>query len=262
MKKWMLITLIVILALVFAGSLAYLLIYFHASNENTTLYNDLSQIVEEVRQDPTLEPDATVLITQPDSEEEVGILSEYAPIYEKNPDLVGWIEIDGTAIDYPVLQRKSEPNYYLKRNFEGASSDHGAIYVSESCDVSAPSDNIVIYGHNMKDGSMFAGLHSYKDKTFYESHPFVQFDTLNKRQTYQIVSVFLISSTQDNPFKYHLFVDAADEQAFQDFIAGCRKNQLYSTGVEAQYGDKLITLSTCEYSNLNGRLVVVAKLVE
>lgn len=261
MKKWILILLIIVLALAFLLSLGYLIVYHNRSNNNANLYEDLAQQVEEVRQTQSADQNETITVTQPETGQEVLILPEYAPIYEKNNDTVGWIRIDGTNLDYPVVQRKDEKDYYLKRNFEGQASDYGAIYVQETCDL-LTSDNVVIYGHNMKDGSMFAALHGYKDKDFFEAHPIIQFDTLTQRRTYQIVSVFLISSVADHPFKYHQFIRAADKLEFDTFMLNCRTYQLYDTGVDAQYGDKLITLSTCEYSNLNGRLVVVAKLVE
>lgn len=274
MRKKILIALTVVFAIIFLVSLFYLISYFKGSNENKALYESLSQIVEEDRQTIPLEPaeittgpngetmPSHIQVTDSETGETVSVLPEYARIYEMNNDLVGWISIDGTAIDYPVLQTPDQKDYYLKRDFEGKSSDYGAIYVQENCDVFAPSDNVVIYGHRMNDGSMFADLHEYKDKSFYTEHPYIQFDTLQERHTYQIMSVFLISSVADNPFQYHLFVDAQSQLEFDEFILNCNTYELYDTGVTAQYGDELITLSTCEYSNLNGRLVVVAKRID
>lgn len=261
MKRKLLIAAIVVLALVFLVSLGYLIAYKTKSDDNADLYEDLSQMVEDVRQTQGTDENETVTVTAPETGEELTIFAEYAALYEKNPDMVGWISIEGTKLNYPVVQRKEEKDYYLKRNFEGQASDYGAIYVQETCDI-IQSDNVVIYGHNMKDGSMFAPLHGYKDKAFFEEHPTIRFDTLTQQRTYQVLSVFLISAVEDHPFKYHHFITAANKLEFDTFMLNCRTYQLYDTAVEAQYGDKLITLSTCEYSNLNGRLVVVAKLVE
>ncbi len=273
MKRWILITLTVIFSIIFLGSLGWIIHYFTDSGENTVLYEDLSQIVEQVRQTIPTEParesdeqtvetvDPYIHVTDPETGDSIPVLPEYAQIYEMNNDLVGWISIEDTAINYPVLQTPDTPNYYLKRNFEKKPSSYGAIYASEACDVFAPSDNVVLYGHRMNDGSMFAGLLKYKDKAYLEEHPMIRFDTLRERHTYQIISVFKIPSISSSKFNYHEFTEFESESRFDTFLSLCRDYQLYDTGVTAEYGDQLITLSTCERSQRNGRIVVVAKRI-
>ena len=174
--------------------------------------------------------------------------------------MVGWISIDGTKLNYPVMQTPNEPNFYLKHNFEKEYSDLGTPYVQEDCDI-AQSDNLVIYGHHIKGGKMFGVLESYKDKGFYEEHKTIQFDTLTQHGEYEIIAVFKTVAYSSNGFRYYDFVDAEDEEAFNAYVEKCKELALYDTGVTAEYGDRLITLSTCEYSAQNGRLVVVAKKV-
>ena len=132
-----------------------------------------------------------------------------------------------------------------------------------NCDMELPSDNIIIYGHHMNDGSMFAGLMKFKDKSFWEKHKTVSFDTLTDRQTYEVIAVFKTVVYTDSPdsFKYYQFVNADTAEDFTAYVEKCKKLSLYETGITAEYGDKLLTLSTCEYSRTNGRLVVVAKLI-
>ena len=161
---------------------------------------------------------------------------KYAVVYEQNSDFVGWISIERTNIDYPVMQTIDNPNYYLKHSFEKQYSDYGVPYVQENCDLGL-SDNCVIYGHHMNNGSMFADLCKYTDEDFYREHKTIRFDTLSGFGEYEIMAVF------------------------KTYIAKCKELALYDTGVSAEYGDKLITLSTCEYSCQNGRMVVVAKQV-
>ena len=168
----------------------------------------------------------------------------------------GWIRIDGTDIDYPVVQRVDEPNYYLKHDFAGRYTDFGCPFAQENCDVQAPSDNVILYGHNMKDGSMFSDLVRYQSRSFWETHRTIHFDTLTRRDEYEVLAVCRIAA---DAFAFHRFVDAADAMDFADYVAACKERALYDTGVNAQYGDKLLTLSTCEYSQENGRLLVVAK---
>ena len=121
----------------------------------------------------------------------------------------------------------------------------------------------LIYGHHMNDGSMFAGLMKFKDKSFWEKHKTVSFDTLTDRQTYEVIAVFKTVVYTDSPdsFKYYQFVNADTAEDFTAYVEKCKKLSLYETGITAEYGDKLLTLSTCEYSRTNGRLVVVAKLI-
>ncbi len=264
MKRWLLYTLIGIFSILFCVSGYFLLSYQQESTENEQLYEDLSQIVEQVRQtipeetEPetdTAEPDAPTEPTEP------VILPEYAPIYALNNHLVGWIQIEGTEINYPVLQTPAQPNFYINHNFEGKNSKYGAIYAQETCDVFTPSDNVVLYGHRMNDGSMFADLLKYKDKSFYEEHKYIHFDTLYERQTYEIFAVFQIKSVENNTFQYHQFVDFEYESQFNTFMSRVDVLEKYDTGTTAWFGDELLTLSTCEKSYSNGRFVVMAKKI-
>jgi len=185
---------------------------------------------------------------------------KYRAVYEQNSDFVGWITIDGTNINYPVMQTIDNPNYYLKRGFDKEYSNYGVPYVQENCALGI-SDNIVVYGHHMNNGSMFADLCKYESEDFYREHTTIHFDTLSSLNAYEIVAVFKTVAYSEDGFKYYHFVDAENEDDFNTFISQCKALALYDTGVEAKYGDKLLTLSTCEYSRTNGRMVVLAKLV-
>lgn len=183
---------------------------------------------------------------------------KYAAIYEQNHDFVGWISIEGTNINYPVMQTVDRPNYYLNRDFDRNYSQYGVPYVQEDCDL-AVSDNLVIYGHHMKNGSMFADLCRYEDENFYKANSIIRFDTLTDFGEYEIIAVFKTVAYSTEGFKYYNFVNAENEEAFDAYVAECKDLSLYEIDVNAEYGDKLITLSTCEYSRTNGRMVVVAK---
>ena len=115
-----------------------------------------------------------------------------------------------------------------------------------------------MFGHNMKDGSMFATLNNYVNQYFWEDNQIILFDNLYEYHTYKIFAVFKTSASLGEGFGYHKFVDAANEQEFNDFVSTCKKLSFYDTGITPVYGDKLICLSTCEYTLENGRLVVAA----
>lgn len=280
LKKSVYRILLTIFIAVFVISGYFLLVYFLESQEQQGQFEDLTNLVKYSQQQmPTDSPEAETQgadgeegpvpaetspqmteVEDPDTGETISVLWDYANLYNLNSDVVGWMQIEGTKINYPVMQKPESVDYYLYRNFYKEDSTHGCLYVRETCDVEAPSDNVTIYGHKMKDGSMFAALHEYIEKAFWEKHRFIRFDTLKQYNTYEIISVFRTTASEDG-FAYHEFVDASDEAEFNDYVATCKQLSLYDTGVTAEYGDKLITLSTCEYSQADGRLVVVAKQI-
>lgn len=184
-------------------------------------------------------------------------------LYERNPHTVGWLYID-EYIDWPVMQTPNTTdwiNYYLYRDFDGNDDIRGSLYVRESCNVFAPSDNVVIYGHNMKDMSMFGTLKRYYNQSFYEKHKYIQFDTLYETHTYEIFAVFRTSGTTGVGYPYHMFNNAHNQAEFDEFVATCKSLSFYDTGITPVYGEKLLTLSTCDFRINNGRLVVVARRV-
>lgn len=270
MKKWQFNTLIVIFAGIFLFSGIMLIRYWADSRQQGAEYDELAALVEQARpevqpddpQDPTdpVVQDPWITINDPETGAPVQILPEYAQLYTMNNHLVGWIQIPGTKLNYPVVQTPDNPDYYLKRNFQRKRNSHGCIYAKEECDL-ALSDNVTLYGHYMNDGSMFAPLGKYKKQSYWAEHPQILFDTLTQRQTYEIFAVFTTTASEGKGFRYHTFIKADTQQEFDDFVAQCKKLSRYDTGITPQYGDRLITLSTCEYSQTNGRLVVVARLI-
>ena len=222
--------------------------------QSAEAFDNIAALVQE-ETPPADEPQET----EPPQPEQTAF-EKYAAVYEQNSDFVGWISIDGTNIDYPVMQTIDNPNYYLKHSFEKQYSDYGVPYVQENCDLEF-SDNCVIYGHHMNNGSMFADLCKYADEDFYREHKTIRFDTLSGFGEYEVISAFKTVAYSEQGFKYYHFVNADSAEDFDAFNAKCKELAFYDTGVTAEYGDKLITLSTCEYSRQNGRMVVVAKKV-
>lgn len=209
--------------------------------------------------------------TEPEGIQEDKILGKYLPYYQQNQDMVGWIRLPGTKIDYPVLQTELDnPNDYIDKNFDRQPDVAGAIYIREECDVFRPSDNVVIYGHNMKNETMFGSLYRYRSQSHWEKNQFVYFDNLYEEHTYQIFAVFAISADIGN-YPYHRmneFSSAEEYDAFVGIVTNAPDadpavtqtiTYYYNTGITPQYGDQLITLSTCTKTvGANGRLVLVA----
>ena len=198
---------------------------------------------------------------QPEAEEENGILPEYAELYEKNDDLVGWIRIPGTKINYPVMQTKEDMEYYLHRDFNGNEDVNGLPFLDARCDVNKPTTNLLIYGHSMNSGAMFAGLADYKDYNFYQEHKTIYFDTMQERGEYEIVAVFQsrVAYVDEVAFRYYNFIQADTQEEFDSFMSAVEQLSYYDTGNEAVFGDRLLTLSTCDKEITDGRLVVLAR---
>ena len=263
-KNTMMIILAAVFAAIFLVSAFVLWQDYKDQKESAEAFDDIASLVV-IETEPMEEPEETtgetVIETEPtDTITELTAFEKYVAVYEQNSDFVGWLSIEGTNINYPVMQTIDEPNFYLKRAFDKSYSDYGVPYVQENCDL-ATSDNLVIYGHNMSNGSMFADLCKYESEEFYKEHPVIHFDTLAGYGEYEIVTVFKTVAYSKDGFKYYHFVNVADEDDFNTFMDRCKGLALYDTSVYAEYGDKLITLSTCEYSRANGRMVVVAKLI-
>lgn len=191
------------------------------------------------------------------------ILEQYQTLYNENHDFIGWLSIPDTNIDYPVLQC-SDNEYYLHHNFYREEDKYGCLYVKDIADVNTPATNFIIYGHNMKDGSMFGNLDRYQEQTFYQEHPFIQFNTLYEERTYQVLAVFLsqVYREDEDVFKYYQFYQADTETEFLDFYENIMASSLITSEVTATFGDTFLTLSTCAYHVEDGRFVVVAKRIK
>ena len=170
-------------------------------------------------------------MTRPRSRKNSRPFEKYADVYAQNSDLVGWISIPGTRIDYPVMQTKDNPNFYLKHAFDKSYSSYGVPYMQENCDVGI-SDNLVLYGHHMNNGSMFSDLCKYESEDFYQEHKTIRFDTLDSFGEYEVIAAFKTVAYSEEGFKYYHFVRAEQEEDFDEFIAKCKELALYDTGCD------------------------------
>lgn len=252
MRKWLAGILFLVSVVLLTISIYFLMGMFLQERQDNQLQQTLQEFVQENENKPGEESSGSSF-----AKADAGILA----LYEENRDCIGWITIEGTRIDYPVMYRQGDKNYYLYRDFNGESSANGCLFLAEEC-VPGESDNLIVYGHHMNSGKMFADLEKYKDADFYEAHPTIMFRTIWGNEQYQILSAFTTSVYTENDFSYYSFIKAQKGEDYEDFIKEVMQRAIYETGFTAGYGDKLLTLSTCEYSQKNGRMVVVAKKVE
>lgn len=269
MKKGLFIVVVVLLLIAFGVSAFMVGSYLLEGKEQEDRYNQLSQIAANNRETTqatqaettsaaeTTEAEETTEATTEEPTEPT-MIPGYAEIYAENEDTVGWLRIEGTRVDYPVMQTPDDPNFYLYRDFDKKQSQRGSVYAWGDADINEPSDNITLFGHNMADGSMFATLSNYVNQYYWEDNSLIFFDTLNEYHTYKIFAVFKTSANIGEGYAYHKFVDAESEDDFDAFVSKVKSLSFYDTGITPVYGDKLIALSTCEYTLDNGRLVVCA----
>ena len=180
---------------------------------------------------------------------------------KQNSDIVGWLEIPNTNINYPVLQG-TDNEYYMKHNYKKQKSKNGSIFLTKDYNWEIPSSNLLIFGHNLNNGTMFQELLQYSKKSFYEKHPKIRFTTVNDDSEYEIISVLktrVFYQSEKNVFRYYYFVNAETEQEYNDFIKNAKMASLYNIDTTAKFGDQLITLSTCSYHVKDGRFAVIAK---
>ena len=231
--------------------MSYLLFYLYNSTKNRNVYNELYEEIE------TNQITEEILITNNEFVEKVKELQK------ENTDVKGWIRIENTNINYPLLQTTNN-DYYLDHNYKKEKSSYGSIFINSNSDLKNVNSNVIIYGHDMKDGQMFKDLLKYEDKAFYEAHPIIKISTEEAEEEYQITSVFksrIFYQHEKNVFRYYRYYTFENENQYNEYIANCKKIQLYDTEKTATYGEQLITLITCEYSQENGRMVVVAKQI-
>ncbi len=220
-----------------------LIIYKKESNTKTHLLDDIQINVAE------------------DIDEKSEGLLKLEELQKENPDIRAYIEIEGTNISYPVVQT-SDNDYYLKKNYKKEYSNDGSIFLDKDVNLELPSTNYLLYGHNNKNGTMFNDLLKYKDKEFYNKCPAIKFITNTEESEYEIIAAFysrVYYKSEKNVFRYYYFINAKNEQEFNDYINNSKKASIYDTEKSATYGDQLLTLSTCSYHTEDGRFVVVAK---
>lgn len=212
------------------------------------------QITTEVPTEPSEE-------TEPRETEETlpprEILPQYRELYAENEDLWGWVTVGGTAIDYPVMHTPEDGEKYLHLDYSGNYSYGGTPFLDAGCDEN--SDNLLIYGHNMKNGTMFHTLVQYDVQEFWEKHPTFTLNTLYEEREFEVLAVFYdrVYYKTEDCFKFYQLKNVANQEEFDNAVAILKEKSIYDTGVTAQYGDRLAMLVTCAYHVKNGRFVVV-----
>ncbi len=250
-------------SVVAVGCLGYFGIYTYQAARTEEEFSRMAAFRERAHELPVQEVSPVIHYTEEGERVIPEVLDEYKNLYNSNKRLIGWLKIDDTKIDYPVMQTTNN-EYFLDHNVNQKKDRNGALFLDKDCDVLKPSTNLIIYGHHMQSGNMFGTLDKYSSEEYYKEHPLIQFDSIYEKGTYEVMYVFRsrIYNEEDVVFKYHQFIDTLSQQEFDSNMQEMAAMSLYDTGITASYGDRLLTLSTCDYYVDNGRFVVVARRVE
>lgn len=266
MRRWLTGVLFVFSIVLLTISIYFLMGMFQDYRAENGLYDRLKEIHERTdapeggEEIPSPSPDdaeAETVLEDQETEKEIVIDAGLLALHDENPDCIYWITIPDTPIDYPVMYRPQDKDYYLHRDFYGDYLSSGTLYLEEDCDPRI-GDNLIIYGHHMNSGSMFAALDQYKSRDFYEAHPLITLQTLHGEETYRVMAAFATPVYTGHDFAYYGFTVTGDPTEYEAYVEACLSRSFYDTGITAVYGQRLLTLSTCEYSQKNGRMVVVA----
>ncbi len=190
---------------------------------------------------------------------ELSPTERYGKVKERNDDFVAWLKIDDTPIDYPVMSTPEDMQYYIRRDFNGKDSVSGTLFLGDDFDPNSMS--VIIYGHNMKNDTMFGSLDKYAKESYWKDHSVLQFNTMDEYRDYEIFAAFQtrLLYVGEEGFGYYGYTGELTPEEFEEFVDNCRALTPYDTGIVPEYGDQLVMLSTCSYHTQNGRYVVVAR---
>ena len=257
-KKYMNLILAVLI-IVFVTSAVRIISIQSMYSKDTSEYQEMQKklqsasSIESINSSQNSEFDVLSEIKQTEQNEKLKLLKE------ENEDFLGWLSIEGTNINYPVMASPHNPELYLRKNFKKEYSLSGTPFTADG--ISDDCDNLLVHGHNMKNGTMFSDLLKYMDESYCKEHSKITFETPEKIYTYQIIGVFPTEITAESgrtKFLYYNYSGDLSEELFDEYIENVMAESLYDTGETAQYGEQLLTLSTCAYHANNGRFVVVA----
>ncbi len=187
--------------------------------------------------------------------------TNYYAIYKQNSDFAAWLTIPNTKVDYPVMYTPQEPEYYLHRAFDGSISQSGTPFIGGSGTLN--SDFFIIYGHNMKNDTMFGTLDSYARSEFHTENPSFVLTTITEQRRYEVFAAVETRVLYQEESDYRPFAKAGtlSKSEHSELITWLKRNALYDTGVTPAYGEHLLLLVTCSYHTENGRFLVAARKI-
>lgn len=249
-KKVIKIIIIGVLGVALIAGLIYFGVKAYSDHKEKSDYDSLSEYMNNNSEE-----------NQDEKQEKTEKMKKLEELHNQYEDVVAWLDVPGTNMSYPIVQA-DDNSYYLDHTYKKEYSARGSIFLDKDASFDRPSDNFLIYGHRNKNGAMFEELLKYEKEDFYKEHKTINFTTLKEDAEYEIIAAFrskVYYKSEKNVFRYYYFVNAENEAAYNEFVSNAKAVSMYDTGVNATYGDQLLTLSTCAYHTENGRFAVVAR---
>ena len=188
-----------------------------------------------------------------------GRLTRYDALYQQNNDLAGWLSFPETALDCPVMYTPEDPEKYLRMAFDGSYAISGSLFIGDGS--SPDGSNVVVYGHNMKNGTMFGGLTAYAQEDYAKAHPVFRLDTLTEEREYRVIAAFYCAAEEEEAFPYQ-YVDLSHPETFAQYLEMAGERSLWPMSFQPEFGTRLALLSTCSYQGEDGRCVVLGAEIE
>lgn len=248
--------------------------YYIGLYHDNEAYENLQKTLEDAKE--RRQPKEPKIIYDPDGDYEYfEDMNELGVLLKQNPDLVGHIKIEGTPVDYPVVQKVNSNDYYLNKNFAQESSQSGCIFMDFRCffdkivdhkRIIKNSDNLIVYGHNMNNKTMFGSLRDYeRSPRYYKEHPIVELQSLYKTYYYKIFAIFVVDGTDfDSEYAFDCWntIDFSSEEEFYEYVNNAKKRNLISNDVDVVYGDPILTLYTCNTMiTTEGKLILMCRMI-
>lgn len=188
-----------------------------------------------------------------------GRLTRYDALYQQNNDLAGWLSFPETALDCPVMYTPEDPEKYLRMAFDGSYAISGSLFIGDGS--SPDGSNVIVYGHNMKNGTMFGGLTAYAQEDYAKAHPVFRLDTLTEEREYRVIAAFYCAAEEEEAFPYQ-YVDLTHPETFAQYLEKAGERSLWPMSFQPEFGTRLALLSTCSYQGEDGRFVVLGAEIE
>ncbi|MCH5268732.1 MAG: class B sortase [Lachnospiraceae bacterium] len=253
--------LMALLVFVFIASLVQIINLVQTQKKEESAFDELQSMIEQPSGQTQEKGDKSGDKSEKKSKkkESQEIIPDYEKLYNKNKDFIGWIAVDGTNIDYPVMYTPNNEEYYLHRSFNKKYSYSGVPFLGYGSDLDG--SNIIVYGHHMKNGTMFADLVNFQKESYRKKHAKIIFDTMDERRIYEVVAAFPTTVAENEPFRYYEYTGKLSEKGWKNYLYNVHEKD-ETMPQDIPYGGELITLSTCAYHTKDGRFVVVGKLVD
>lgn len=247
------------LCLILFSTVPYLKEFIHYKNQeifyNTLITNTYPVKIPSSSFSSLIINSCHIIDFTPTAPQEPIIQEKFIPLLEINPEVIGWITINDTPINYPIMQH-SDNQYYLNYDSSNSPSIYGSIYIDHRNNSNLDNKNTLIYGHNMNNGSMFHALVNYKEQGFFEKHPYIYVSNLYETFTYEVFAVYVVDADKET-----IGVHYENDIAFLDYITSCKARSIFTKNMDFTATDQIITLVTCSYELDNARTIVQAKRI-